>query len=332
MSQTRTPKFCWGCGADLNQGQKFCTRCGKSVSAKKTGAKSQKKTQYGKPMTVQPTHKPVPAKIVVKEEIPPTPPTTPTHPIPPSIPSVNQDDLAMVKKAVSDLSGLDFSKRFEKLEYKINALDSENKLIELKHDVADLKTEVMKANQVNTNIKFEELVSKDDLIGLRGQLAENREMIREFKSIKGFDHLEKLERLEELDQLAGLSNRLASIETQLRNFQSDEKLVNLSKNTVTRLNEMDTRLAEFNLENRTRLTKLNERVELMDEKIDRMSSAVEMLVPSLIKLTEKINRLQASSLSSFTTSKKKKSPEKARAPLDLPPFPKSPQKKPVSEE
>ncbi len=323
MSQTRTPKFCWGCGADLNQGQKFCTRCGKSVSAKKTGAKSQKKTQYGKPMTVQPTHKPVPAKIVVKEEIPPTPPSNP---------SLNQDDPAMDKKTVSDLSGLDFSKRFETLEYKINALDSENKLIELKHDVADLKTEVMKANQVNTNINFEELASKDDLIGLRGQLAENREMIREFKSIKGFDHLEKLEKLEELDQLAGLSNRMASIETQLRNFQSDEKLVNLSKNTVTRLNEMDTRLAEFNLENRTRLTKLNERVGLMDEKIDRMSSAVEMLVPSLIKLTEKINRLQASSQSNSTTSKKKSTADRSAAPLDLPPFPKSPQKKPVSEE
>ncbi|MHA1746453.1 MAG: zinc-ribbon domain-containing protein [Promethearchaeota archaeon] len=332
MSQTRTPKFCWGCGADLNQGQKFCTRCGKSVSAKKTGVKPQKKTQYGKPMAVQPTHKPVPAKIVVKEEILPTPPTTPTPPTPPSNPSLNKEDLATVKKTVSDLSGLDFSKRFETLEYKINALDSENKLIELKHDVADLKAEVMKANKVNTNVKFEELASKDDLIGLRGQLAENREMIREFKSIKGFDHLEKLERLEELDQLAGLSNRMASIETQLRNFQSDEKLVNLSKNTVTRLNEMDTRLAEFNLENRTRLTKLDERMVMMDEKIDRMSSAVEMLVPSLIKLTEKINRLQASSQSNSTTSKKKSTADRSAAPLDLPPFPKSPQKKPVSEE
>ena len=245
----------------------------------------------------------------------------------------------MVKKAVSEISGLDFGKRFETLEYKINALDSENKLIELKHDVADLKSAVIKAN---TNVKFEELVSKDDLIGLRGQLAENREMIRELKSVKGFNQLEKLERLNELDklndlskldQLEGLGNRLASIETQLQNFQSDEKLVNLSKNTVIRLNEMDTRLAEFNLENRTRLTKLADRLEQMDEKVDRMSSAVEMLVPSLVKLTEKINQLQAASRVSPSKKAAKIVDKKAPPTLDLPPFPKSPtKKKPVSEE
>ena len=87
-------------------------------------------------------------------------------------------------KTVSDFSGQDFSKRFETLEYKINALDTENKLIDLKHDVADLKTEVQKANKANSNVNFEELASKDDLIGLRGQLAENREIIREIKRTK----------------------------------------------------------------------------------------------------------------------------------------------------
>ena len=168
MSQTpkiRTPKFCWGCGADLNQGQKFCTRCGKSVNAKKPAANTLKKSQYGKPNSSSQIAKkitPVKETLRVKEPLPPaSPPSggTVEQPQPP----LNPEDLVKVQKVVSDLSELNFSKRFETLEYKINALDSENKLIELKHDVADLKSEVLKAN---SNVKFEELVSKDDLIGL----------------------------------------------------------------------------------------------------------------------------------------------------------------------
>ena len=51
MAQKRPPKFCWGCGAELKDSQKFCTKCGKPVSQKKGTAQKKQEVQSNTPKT-----------------------------------------------------------------------------------------------------------------------------------------------------------------------------------------------------------------------------------------------------------------------------------------
>ena len=181
----------------------------------------------------------------------------------------------------------------------------------------------------------------------------------EISNMKGFKKLENLDRLDKLDKLDYLDNiyklasaedlrnldekinnlnikgldskisaleekldsKLNSIEEGIDSFQSDSKIVNLATNTVERLNNMDKNLENFNIETRTRLSK-------MDNKIEELNSSLSALVPTLLKLNEKVSKLLVKSTSKSTNIHKgAKKPEEASKPpksktkLDLPPFP-----------
>jgi len=300
MSQ-KTSKFCWGCGNQLKTGQKFCTRCGKVVTSqiKPSQPIAEKKTNttsnYGKIESIQKPKEHIQEKITSKEI------------------SVDLSDL---EKKMDDLSLL-FSEKLEKIEYKVNdAFNVENKIIELKSKFDKLLPEIsnMKEFKKLQNLdKLDKLDYLDNLYKLASaeDLRNLDDKINNL-NVQGLDS--KLSVLEEK-----LDSKLNSIEEGIDSFQSDSKIVNLASNTVERLNNMDNNLENFNIETRTRLSK-------MDEKIEELNTSLSALVPTLLKLNEKVSKLLVkSTVKSTDIQKGAKKPEEASKPpkskLDLPPFP-----------
>ncbi len=293
MSQKKS-KFCWGCGNQLKPGQKFCTRCGKVVTSKVESTPSTVTTNslnYGKKEKVQ--------KIVE---------------------SSNIGELEEIEKKIDALRSI-FSEKFEKLEYKVNGLNVENKLIDLKSkfdgflpELSNMK-EFKKLENLDKLDKLDKLAYLDNLDKLA--TSEDLKNLDEKINNLNITHLDsKLSALEEK-----LDSKLNSIEESIDSFQSDSKIVNLASNTVERLNNMDRNLENFNLETRTRLSK-------MDNKIEELNSSLSALVPTLLKLNEKVSKLLVkSTIKSTDVHKGEKKPEEAsklpktKNRLDLPPFP-----------
>lgn len=303
MSQ-KTSKFCWGCGNQLKTGQKFCTRCGKVVTSQIKPSqpiaenKPNTTSNYGKIESVQKPKEHIQEKIITKEI------------------SVDLSDL---EKKIDDL-GLVFREKLEKLEYKVNdAFNVENKIIELKSkfdkflpEISNIK-EFKKLENLDRLDKLDKLDYLDNLYKLAS--AEDLRNLDEKISNLNIQSLDsKFSALEEK-----LDSKLNSIEEGIDSFQSDSKIVNLATNTVERLNNMDKNLENFNIETRTRLSK-------MDNKIDELNSSLSALVPTLLKLNEKVSKLLVkSTIKSTDIQKGAKKPEEASKPpkskLDLPPFP-----------
>lgn len=295
MSQ-KTSKFCWGCGNQLKTGQKFCTRCGKVVTSQikpaQAIAEKQQNTSsnYGKL-----ENKTVHEQPVFKEK------------------SV---ELGEIEKKIDDLRSM-FGDKFEKLEYKVNGLNVENKLIDLKskfdgflHEISNMK-EFKKLEYLDKLGKLDKLDSLDNLNRL-ATAEDLRNIDEKINNLNNQDLDSKLSALEEK-----LNSKLNSIEESIDSFQSDSKIVNLATNTVERLNNMDKNLENFNIETRTRLSK-------MDNKIDELNSSLSALVPTLLKLNEKVSKLLIKPTNIHKGAKKPEEaskPPKTKNRLDLPPFP-----------
>ncbi|WP_371803280.1 zinc-ribbon domain-containing protein [Candidatus Lokiarchaeum ossiferum] len=357
MAQKRPPKFCWGCGAELKDSQKFCTKCGKPVSQKKEltpkkrvspttvprtasfqnyGATPQTPTIAQNPIqsTTQRTSSaqyPQRTPMVTAME----PNTQPQAPIPtysqssyqsPQIEAQSLDNkpvLERIDNLEQKLDGFDLEGRFEKVEYKLNALFGE---VHFTDQIKDLSKE-LKENSPNEAVnklsdKMEHYQSQIDM------KISNLATTEDISRIKS--------KLDTLD-MNRLDNRLGKIEDRLSNFNADEKITNLAKNTVERLNSMEQKIDNLNIESRTRLMNIDKTVGKFEHRLESMNNALATLVPSLIKLTEKVNQLQ------FTaqTLKSDKSSELAKpsaTKLDLPPFPgkkkevQKPQKQPTIED
>ncbi len=301
MSQ-KTSKFCWGCGNQLKPGQKFCTRCGKVVTSQikpsqpnvgkqqNTNTNTNSNSNYGRIEPVQQSKRSIQEQSVSKGD------------------SV---DLSEIEKKIDDLRLL-FGEKFEKLEYKVNGLNVENKLIDLKSKFDGLLPELSNMKEFKKLEYLDKLDKLDSLDNLdRLATAEDlRNLDEKINNINIQDLDSKLSALEEK-----LNSKLNSIEEGIDSFQSDSKIVNLATNTVERLNNMDKNLENFNLETRTRLSK-------MDNKIEELNQSLSALVPTLLKLNEKVSKIL---IKSTDVHKGAKKPEEASKPpktkLDLPPFP-----------
>ena len=296
MSQ-KSSKFCWGCGNQLKPGQKFCTRCGKVVTSqiKPTQAIAEKQqntsSNYGKL-----ENKTVQERPVIKEK------------------SV---ELGEIEKKIDDLR-LMFGDKFEKLEYKVNGLNVENKLIDLKSRFDGFLPELSNMREFKKLEDLDKLVKLDKLDSLNNldRLATSEDLKNLDEKINNLNMQDLNSKLSTLEEK--LNSKLSSIEESIDSFQSDSKIVNLATNTVERLNNMDKNLDNFNIETRTRLSK-------MDNKIEELNSSLSALVPTLLKLNEKVSKLLVkSTVKSTDIQKGAKKPEEASKPpkrLDLPPFP-----------
>ncbi len=353
---SKTPKFCWGCGANLKEGQKFCTRCGKPVKFEKSDNGYTKKIS-SPPKTTQPTppyQKPVaqtqpnrgdyqssfssiqnspknsqpfpnyptqydnpsPHRMNPHKDREKNEPTnteinhSPTAPVQPTIPVKSLKEISELNES---LHKLDFEKRFKAIEYKINAINVENEILDLENKIDDLKLSMTPVEPVKIP---ENLATTDDLKSIQTRLDEiNLDKLEQLDKLENLDHLEKIDLLDE---------KLKSLDQKMGNLESAEKISNLAKNTVTRLNKVEKRLNEFNIETRQRITKLDNRVEEIGTKMEHVNQAVDAILPALLKLTEKVNQLNTQSKINKIKAGKKTVSEKASKisqDLDLPPFP-----------
>ncbi|MHA1717932.1 MAG: zinc-ribbon domain-containing protein [Promethearchaeota archaeon] len=289
MSQ-KTPKFCWGCGNQLKPGQKFCTRCGKPVTSQIKNVQPVVKNQTN----IASNYVKSSGENVLNNRIS----------------KGISSDLAGIEKQIDDFRSV-FAKKIEKLEYKINGLDVDNKLIDLNHKIDEFKPYIEKLDRLDKLDKLDRLGKLDKLDELAS--SEDLKLLNEkLELIKIQDIETKLSVIEEK-----FDSKLTSIEESIDSFQSDAKIVNLATNTVERLNAMDKNIENFNIETRTRLSK-------MDNKIEELNSSLSALVPTLLKLNEKVSKLLIKS-GDKTIQKSAKKTEESSAPpkskLDLPPFP-----------
>lgn len=332
MSAVRTPKFCWGCGKPLKDGQKFCTYCGKPVKLKSNStteprkptnlsSPSQPKTAsfsppknpnspYGQPKGEDLSSKYM--KIIENQNknanssptgIGSENPASSFYPATTKQNSDQNDSLLHEQQKIHGkvdnieklLSDVDIKKNFEILEYKLNALNIENKITDLENNI----TEVIKKPQE----KDPQLLAKLDSLATKTEIQNLQDRI---------DNID-------ITTLNTIDSRLEQIEEKLRQPREDsDQIVNLAKNTVTRLNSLDERYEKGNLETRTRLKRLDDKMAQFDNRIEKFTSNLELLVPSLVKLTEKINQLQDKV--TVLTNKTQKM-EIRQKKLDLPPFP-----------
>ncbi len=344
MAQKRPPKFCWGCGAELKDSQKFCTKCGKPVSQKKGLAQKKQEAQSNTPKTASYQNYGAPPQKATatsfngysknprnnstrSDQITAHPERTPMEPqvpqprqtpaqqqpyIPPRDVPVQDNNpvLDRIDRLEQKLDGLDNSDRFEKVEYKLNALFGEmhfaDQIKELSHDIKNnsSKEEITKLSE-SMNHRQAQLESKLDM--KLANLATTDDILK----IRG--------KLDVLD-MNRLDNRLGKIEERLQSFNADEKITNLAKNTVDRLNSMEQKVDNMNIETRTRLTNIDKNVGKFEHRLESMNNALATLVPSLIKLTEKVNQLQFTAQSLNTDPSAEKGGQNT-VKLDLPPFP-----------
>lgn len=352
MAQKRPPKFCWGCGAELKDSQKFCTKCGKPVSQKK-GLTPEKRvsppktprtasfqnygatpqtptpaanTQYT-PAAIQnstqnttryntsaqyPQRTPVAAPIASPIEqrsqpVTPTPSYSQNNSQPQQPLGVdNKPVLERIGHLEQKLDGFDLQGRFEKVEYKLNALFGE---VHFTDQIKDLSKE-LKENSPN------EAVNK-----LSDKMEQHQSQIEQKIAILATtDDISRIKsKLDTLD-INRLDNRLGKIEHRLTNFNADEKITNLAKNTVDKLNSMEQKIDNLNIESRTRLMNIDKSVGKFEHRLESMNNALATLVPSLIKLTEKVNQLQFTA-QALKTDNSSETAKRNATKLDLPPFP-----------
>ncbi|MHA1520681.1 MAG: zinc-ribbon domain-containing protein [Promethearchaeota archaeon] len=312
MSNTRQSKYCWGCGKPLKDGQKFCTYCGKSVKTNKNPAQSStdanfsgnnpnvRSASFSQPRSSQPLYGQNDVEDLSSKymKIARTPQTSGRDPRSLESRSYPKSD-TYVRDKVDNiehiLSDVDIKKNFEVLEYKLNALNFENKISDLTIKV-DKLAEKSQGTDPKVMEKLESLVTQKDIQGIH-------------------DRIDNLD----MTTLTTLDSRLAQIEQKIAQPREDtEQVVNLAKNTVTRLNSMEEKYDTNNLENRTRLKRLDEKMGQFDKRVERFTANLDLLVPSLVKLTEKINQLQDKV--TVLTNKTQKVETKKKS-LDLPPFP-----------
>ena len=297
---SKIPKFCWGCGNQLKDNQKFCTRCGKPVKVK-DGSNSPKKTTntpvkttstnpYRKPTTPTPpvrkdyqkeytslrSQQDQTQKITPPPQEPVVTAPTPVQPLPATPVRISEEDLSEVRSLNQTITDLDLEKRFKTIEYKINALNVENELLDLENKVDELHL-----NMKPPEFKIpDNLATKEDLEAITSKINEiDLTKLNQMDKLSKLDDLSQLDNLSKLDQIDELSQKLKSLDQKMANLESAEKISNLAKNTVTRLNKMEKRLNEFNIENRQRLVKLDERVEDMTQKMDHVNTAVDAILP-----------------------------------------------------
>jgi hypothetical protein len=336
MAQKHPPQFCWGCGTELNDSQKFCTRCGKPVNHKKATAPASKtptkkvppKTasfqNYGAPnnsvrnKVQQPQTRRI--KSANSQERLNTPRQQQYIPESPSLP-IYQDPIKIMSdpevfqrldKLETKIDDLDIKKKFDTMEYKLNALFGEvhfdDQIKELTKKVEENSPKEVIAQfsgnierrQTQLETKIEKLATSDDILQLRGKI----------------DTL----------NLDSFESRLRDIDTRLANFDVDEKMNNLARNTVDKFNNLERKLDNFVTEDRKRLTNIDNKIGMFEGRLESMNNALATLVPSIIKLTEKVNQLQGT----INSSQAKRTVEKSSPPkkkIDLPPFPGSKSKK-----
>ncbi|WP_457556879.1 zinc-ribbon domain-containing protein [Candidatus Harpocratesius sp.] len=321
MSAQKTPKFCWGCGKPLKPGQKFCTYCGKPVKFEKGTPVSRSTVNQKIPVAPKTASFTPTSAANLYGRAPSEDLSTKYHQIiqnPPTVPvAPSQSDLKGQKftglsEKYSDpylrqkvdnieniLSGVDIKKNFENLDYKLNSMNVENKLIDIERSISNL-SEKSKSNEniLQLQEKLNNVAVKDDLQGI-------------------YDRIDTLD----ISTLSTIDGRLDQIEQKLQSLPTtfdSEQTVNLAKNTITRLNSIEEKLNTNNMETRTRLHRLDEKITEFDRRIERFTNNLELLVPSLVKLTEKINQLQEKVT---ILSKRTASIEFRQKKLDLPPFP-----------
>ncbi|MCF2141703.1 MAG: zinc-ribbon domain-containing protein [Candidatus Lokiarchaeota archaeon] len=327
MPAQKTPKFCWGCGKPLKPGQKFCTYCGKPVKFEKgtplpRSAVNQQIPITPKTASFSPTVAANPYGRAPSEDLstkyhqiiqnPSVAPVAPVVPAASSPSDLKGQNLSRLSEKYSDpylrqkvdsieniLTGVDIKKNFENIDYKLNSMNVENKLIDIERSITNL-SEKSKSNDniLQLQEKLNNVVVKGDLQGI-------------------YDRIDTLD----ISTLSTIDGRLDQIEQKLQSLPTtfdSEQTVNLAKNTITRLNSIEEKLDTNNLETRTRLHRLDEKITEFDRRIERFTDNLELLVPSLVKLTEKINQLQEKVT---ILSKRTASIEFRQKKLDLPPFP-----------
>ncbi|MHA1675313.1 MAG: zinc-ribbon domain-containing protein [Promethearchaeota archaeon] len=324
MSASRQSKYCWGCGKPLKDSQKFCTYCGKPVKLNKSANPSSTNMQLSRTdphvrtASFAPSRTPqsqygqqnpedLSSKYMKIAGVPQnSAPNTRSQDLRSNqySPSVNSQSSSpepdrYLRNKVDNiehlLSDVDIKKKFDLLEYKLNALNIENKISDLDKKIDTLAD---KSQTVDPQVmaKLDTMVTQKDIQGIH-------------------DRIDNLD----MTTLTTLDSRLAQIEQKIAQPREDtEQVVNLAKNTVSRLNSMEDKFDTNNLENRTRLKKLDEKMGQFDQRVERFTANLDLLVPSLVKLTEKINQLQDKV--TILTNKTQKVEVKQRS-LDLPPFP-----------
>ncbi|TFH28734.1 MAG: zinc-ribbon domain-containing protein [Promethearchaeota archaeon] len=324
MSTSRQSKYCWGCGKPLKDSQKFCTYCGKPVKINKDAVPSTTNTQlsgldpsirtasftpsqtsqspYGQQNDEDLSTKYMKIAGVPQNSIrdPRSQELRSQEFSPSAIPSRSSPESDRYLRDKVDniehlLFDVDIKKKFEVLEYKLNALNIENKILDLNNKI-DTMAERSQPLDPQVMAKLETLVTQKDIQGIH-------------------DRIDNLD----MTTLTTLDSRLAQIEQKISQPREDsEQVVNLAKNTVSRLNSMVEKFDTNNLENRTRLKRLDEKMGQFDNRVERFTANLDLLVPSLVKLTEKINQLQDKV--TILTNKTQKMETKPKS-LDLPPFP-----------
>jgi hypothetical protein len=325
--------FCWGCGAKLKLNQKFCTSCGKPVKFKKepNKASASPTNNYGRQADNQKPYKTKrdlasayssisnqKSNVIStpkREKAAPVAPVAPVTPIAPT-PAISPEDIKKITELKETIEGLGLEKRFKAIEYKINALNVENQMLDIENKVDDLRLKYKPYEPVKIP---ENLAKAEDIEALHAKIDNI--------------NLEKLATAEDMDTLHTkidninldvLDDRLKDLDKKMGSLDSAEKLSNLAQNTVNRLNKIENRLNEFNLETRKRVSQMDEKIDGMGGQLNHITEAVNAMVPSLVKLTEKINELTKKVTVQQIRVEKQSAKETVQPKtksLDLPPFP-----------
>ncbi len=359
MSMQKTPKFCWGCGKPLKPGQKFCTFCGKKVKIEGSPLNTalpnnaprvaphvaSKYNQRSSSISKQPSNlygRSTQKDVLPQNRISASTPVSGSTPIsgtaaisvssPTSASNsiASSDSNSYIRTKVDSIENIltqgEVKSNFERLDYKLNSLNMENKLVDIEHAINDLK---IKTNQVQELVQTQQIEnsskSQSQSVAMTEDLKEKLDSVASKEDLREvYDRIDALD----ISTFSTIDARLSQIENKVSSPLLDsEQTINLAKNTVTRLNSIEEKLDTNNLEIRTRLHRLDEKIQEFDSRIERFTNNLELLVPSLVKLTEKINQLQEKVT---LISKKTSSIERRQKALDLPPFPQNQSQKVLS--
>lgn len=374
MSTRPTAKYCWACGSVAKPGAKFCTTCGKALSKKiqATAGKNPSKNLEGK--TVKLPNEPVSrdkpsaystgvrreeeAKTVVPKYSSPfatpsrsnTPMSTSATPsitkkdFDNSISNLRNDFSDFQTKMESTISGLygerfeEMEKTLERLEYKVNAFNVENRITDLENafEKLNIKAELeeMNAKITSTPTKLdlentEKRMKKDILGEMEKKFANLEAKVEEFSADAEIQHLE--EKLDEKIDNMELDARFVRLEDRIDTVNPAKRITQLEEDIGDRL-----KISSTDLEAKIDSVNLK-----MTEQFTKIDESMKTLIPALVELTKRVNEMSgnqkvtssgkspAKSTSSKSKAKpvkegvKKPSDEKEKpADLDLPPFPK----------
>ncbi len=292
------PKYCYICGAQLEESNKFCKNCGKPVRFYENSAN-------------QPIAQPIAPTTSIQNENGNRSSMQYPSQLKNQNSTINPPVIQRIDQLEKKINEIDIKKRFETIDYKLNALfgevhfdqnfkDLEKKINEQssKEEISHL-TEKIKNRLKDLEKKMDELATADDILHLHGKI--------DALNLERFDSI------------------LNTIENRVANLKPDEKVMNLAKNTVIRLNTLEEIISNFNIEDRKRLIKIDERLNSFENKVESMNKILATLVPSLVKLTEKVNQLQTTVNSNFFKIKSnpplEKFPVLSQPSTNLAPFP-----------